>query len=163
MDKPIFKYVTYIRTTPEKVWEALTTPEFIRKYWSGFHIKSDWKVGSSVELIDAEGTLGDHGVVLRLERPYLLSYSWKNAWLPELRDERTSRVTFEITPEKPAKGTVRLTIVHDEFDPGSKLYEGIKDGWPAILSSLKSLLETGTALESETHLLKRILAERQKG
>jgi len=157
MDKPHYVYVTYIRTTPEKLWTALTDPEFTKMYWSGMKPKSDWKVGSPVVWSDEDGTPGDKGEVLRSDPPRVLSYSWHIAWHPEMRKERPCRVTFEIEPQT-QKNVVRLTVTHDEFEPGSKVYEGIKQGWPVVLSSLKSLLETGEDLKFGAFRIKQHLA-----
>jgi uncharacterized protein YndB with AHSA1/START domain len=156
MDKPQFVYTVYIRTTPEKLWQALIEPEFTQLYWSGMKLKSDWKVGSPVQMTDAEGAPADNGVVLRFEPPRVLSYSWHVSWHPELKNEPPCRATFEIGPA-PQKGVVRLTITHDEFEVGSKTYEGVKHGWPAVLSSLKSLLETGEPLPAEKFSIREYL------
>ena len=161
MDKPKFVYAVYIRTTQEKLWQALTDPEFTQKYWAGVKFVSDWKVGSKVQMLDAEGTPADSGVVLKYEPPRLLSFSWHVGWHPELKKEPHSRATFEIAPG-PQKGVVRLTITHDEFEPGSKTLEGVSQGWPSILSSLKSLLETGEPLDSTKFIIREYLAGIQK-
>jgi uncharacterized protein YndB with AHSA1/START domain len=139
-----FVYVTYIKTTPERLWEALTTSAFTEKYWSGTRIQSDWRVGSPVQLIDHEGQVSDTGEVLAADRPRRLSYSWRVDFHEELKKEGASRVTFEL---EPADDTVKLTVTHDQFVDNSKVRIGVSTGWPQILASLKSLLETGSALE----------------
>lgn len=161
MDKPEFVYSIYVRTTPETLWQALIDPKFTQLYWSGVRFKSDWKVGSPVQSFDAEGTPADAGVVLQYDPPRILSYSWHCAWHPELSKEKPCRATFEIEPQS-QKGIVRLTITHDDFEIGSKVYEGVQHGWPQVLSSLKSLLETGEPLSAEKFVIKQYLAQGAK-
>jgi uncharacterized protein YndB with AHSA1/START domain len=143
MDKPRFVYVMYIATTPEKLWEALTSGEFTYHYWAGRRIQSDWKPGSPVQHITEDGSLDWQGLVLQADPPKLLSYTFDDQRGVENRRERPSRVTFELVPYM---GHVKLTLTHDDFEPGSKILEGISVGWPAILSGLKSLLEGGKPL-----------------
>jgi uncharacterized protein YndB with AHSA1/START domain len=147
-EKPSFVYVTYIAATPEKVWQALTDGALTRQYWYGRRVESDWKVGSPVTYwYEAEGgeAVSDRGIVLESKPPRHLSYTWHVEFVDELRDEHPSRVTFEI---EPAGEAVKLTLVHDEFEPGSEVLEGVRSGWPAILASLKTLLETGQPLSN---------------
>ena len=139
-----FIYVTYIRTTAEKLWDALTTPEFTKTYWFGTTLDSDWKKGSAWRLSFPDGRLGDGGEVLEVERPRRLVLSWRNEWKDELKAEGYSRATFEI--EALGK-TVKLTVTHEIDRDGSKFIEAVSGGWPKILSSLKSLLETGRSLD----------------
>ena len=139
-----FVYVTYIRTTPEKLWEALVTPEFTKKYWLGVSQVSDWKVGSSWKLVFDDGRVADTGEVLEIDPPRKLVVSWQNEFRPELKEEGHSRATFDIAT---VGELVMLTVTHEIAKEGSKLIEAVSGGWPAILSSLKSLLETGKALE----------------
>ena len=147
MNKPKFVYVTYINTTPEKLWEALTTARFIEQYWFGRGNESEWKKGSAIESRSPEGELEWRGKVLQSEPPRLLSYTFDVVG----ESEPPSRVTFEIEPlgpnTKPQGHAVRLTVTHEDFPHDSKVYPGICEGWPAILSSLKSLLETGRSPE----------------
>lgn len=140
-DRPSFVYVTYIRSTPEAVWNALTEPAFTRQFWFGGELRSDWKVGSSVELWH-EGRKTDEGEVLEADRPHRLSFTWK-VLHSGLDVEPHSRATFDISMEGEA---VKLMLVHDGFEPGSKVVEKIGGGWPKILANLKSLLETGEAV-----------------
>ena len=142
MSKPEFVYVTYIETTPEKLWEALTSSEFSRRYWFGTELRSDWKVGSSLALV-MNGTTTDTGKIFESDRPRRLSYTFKHEANEALRNEPPSKVVFNIEPHGKL---VKLTLTHEGFAEGSKLLDGISKGWPAILSSLKSLLESGTAL-----------------
>jgi uncharacterized protein YndB with AHSA1/START domain len=142
MSKPEFVYVTYIETTPEKLWEALTSSEFSKRYWFGTELKTDWKVGSPFALV-MNGTTTDTGEILEADRPRRLSYSFQHVLDDEMRSERPTKVVFTIEPHGKL---VKLTLTHEDFEDGSKLLDGISRGWPAILSSLKSMLESGTAL-----------------
>ena len=158
MDRPKFVYTVYIRTTPEKLWQGLIDPEFTEKYWSGVKLVSDWRVGSKVQMTDAEGAPADSGTVLKFEPPRLLSFTWHVGWHPEMGKEPPSRATFEIAPAQ-QKGVVRLTITHDEFEFGSKTYEGVSNGWPVVLSNLKSLLETGEPLDTNKFTIRETLTK----
>jgi uncharacterized protein YndB with AHSA1/START domain len=141
--KSSFVYVTYIRATAEKVWQALTEPEFTRKFWSGTWQESDWKAGSPWRLMIPDGRVGDHGEVLEIEPHRRLVLSWLNEFKPELRAEGYSRMTYLLEPQG---DMVRLTIRHEMDRPQSRLIEVVSSGWPLILASLKSLLETGESL-----------------
>jgi uncharacterized protein YndB with AHSA1/START domain len=143
MSKPEFVYTTYIETTPEKLWEALTSSEFSKRYWFGTELRSDWKVGSPLALV-MNGTTTDTGEILEADRPRRLSYTFHHVTSEAARKERPSKVVFNLEPHGKL---VKLTLTHEDFEAGSKLLDGISKGWPAILSSLKSLLESGTALE----------------
>jgi uncharacterized protein YndB with AHSA1/START domain len=139
-----FLYVTYIRTTPEKLWDALTKPEFTRAYWSGVWQDCDWQVGSSWKLMFPDGRVADSGEVAEIDRPHRLVVSWRNEFRPELKAEGFSRATFELEQIGDA---VKLTITHEIDRDGSKFIAAVSNGWPMILASLKSLLETGEALK----------------
>ena len=141
MSKPKFVYVTYIASTAEKVFEALTDASISRQFWFDFHVESDWTSGSPFALKRGSTTM-DSGVVLLCEPPHRLSYTWHPEYESH-RHERPSRVLFEL---EQLKGQVKLTVTHDDFDEGSKVFESISGGWPLVLSSLKSMLETGTPL-----------------
>jgi uncharacterized protein YndB with AHSA1/START domain len=142
MRKPEFIYVTYIKTTPEKLWDALTSSEFTRRYWFGTEVQSDWNVGSRFALV-MDGQTTDVGEVIEADRPRRLSYTFKHVLDEALRNEPPSKVVFTLEPH----GTVvKLTLTHEGFAEGSKLLGGISKGWPAILSNLKSTLESGNAL-----------------
>jgi len=142
MRKPEFVYVTYIETTPEKLWEALTSSEFSKRYWFNTELKSDWKVGSPFALV-MNGTTTDVGEILQADRPRRLSYTFHHVLSEAARKERPTKVTFNLEPHGKL---VKLTLTHEDFEEGSVILDGISKGWPAILSSLKSLLESGTTL-----------------
>lgn len=152
MDRPSFVYTTYIRTTPERLWQALTDPAFTRRYW-GAVLTTDWRPGSEMAWEYAGVTVRDPGqVVLEADPPRRLSYTWQTV-TPEFAEavgfesdyftrvsaESRSKVTFDL---EPAGEVVKLTVVHDGFDPGSLMLQSVSQGWPWILSALKSLLET---------------------
>ncbi len=142
MDKPEFVYVVYIATTPEKLWNALIDSKMTRQYWQHDNV-SDWKVGSKWEHRDAGNEKVDIvGKVVEVAPPRRLVVTWAFP-ADEHRPERYSRVTFEIAPHKEV---TRLTVVHDQLERGSDMEKGIAKGWPMVLSSLKSLLESGKAL-----------------
>ncbi len=137
-----FVYVTFIRTTPEKLWDALTKPEFTKLYWFGASQISEWKKGASWQLAHADGRIGDTGEILEIEKPKRLVIKWRNELQPEMKAEGYSRCAFDLDA---ADGIVRLTVTHEIDAAGSKFIKGISGGWPAVLSNLKSLLETGNA------------------
>ena len=143
MDKPEFVYVTYIASSPEKVWNALIDAKVTRKYWQHENV-SDWKPGSKWEHrgCDKERTLKLVGKVIESSPPRRLVLTWAFP-ADEAREEKHSRVTFEI---EPVGDVVRLTVTHDRLEPNFEMLQGITEGWPKVLSSLKSLLEVGQAL-----------------
>ena len=150
MTKPSFVYVTYIATTPEKLWRALVDPELMRQYWVGptgcarMNV-SDWKVGSRWEhqRDDETHTVDIVGKVVEIEPPRRLVYTWARP--ADAEDEsRHSRVSFDI--EVQTDGLVRLTVAHSDLEHDPQMLEGISGGWPKVLSNLKTLLETGHAL-----------------
>jgi uncharacterized protein YndB with AHSA1/START domain len=143
-EKTSFVYVTYIRSTPEKVFEAITRPEVARRYW-GHENVSDWRPGSSWEHVrtDEERTVDLVGKVVEVAAPTRLVITWANA--SQAADPAGySRVTFDVVPYDEM---VRLTVTHDELEAGSGMAKGIQHGWPLVLSSLKSLLETGQGMD----------------
>jgi uncharacterized protein YndB with AHSA1/START domain len=143
-----FVYVTYIRTTPEKLWRALIEPEFTKQYWAGTRQESDWKVGSDWKIMIPDGRVGDSGKILEFDPPRRLVVTWRNEFMPELKAEGHSTCTYEL---EPAGTAVKLTLTHEIGRPNSKMIEGVSNGWPHLLASLKSLLETGESLvESRT-------------
>jgi uncharacterized protein YndB with AHSA1/START domain len=135
-------YVTYIRTTQQRLWEALTTDtEFMKQYWFGVHCVSQWSQGSPWRMVHPDGAVGDSGEILASEPPRRLVIRWRNERRPELAAEGDSLCTIELEPSGMA---IRLSITHTiERDP-SKFIEAVSGGWPKIMSNLKSLLETGS-------------------
>ena len=138
-----FVYVTYIRTTTDKLWEALTTPEFQKQYWFGVHQESEWKKGASWKMILSDGRIADSGEVLEIEPAKRLVLKWRNEFRPELTAEGWSRCVYEL---EQVEDSVKLTITHTIDVADSALIVAVSGGWPKILSSLKSLLETGTPM-----------------
>ena len=147
-----FVYSTYIRTTPEKLWEALTNGDFSEKYWMGFRVEVEQKVGGRIRILPPKGSVGrsDHGGdVLACEKYKKLTYTWmKEKQENDAKRDGLSRVTYELSP---AGDHVKLVLIHENLisddvsaDPGT--FKGVNNGWPAVLSSLKSLLETGEAI-----------------
>ncbi|TDR40093.1 ArsR family transcriptional regulator [Tahibacter aquaticus] len=143
-----FVYVTYVRTTPEKLWDALTQPEFTRQFWAGCWHDCRWEKGASWKLMIPDGRVGDAGEVLEIDRPRRLVLSWKNVFMPDLRDEPATRCTIEL--ERVGE-SVKLTLTHEADDSDSKLLQGVSTGWPHLLASVKSLIETGAPLEETRH------------
>jgi uncharacterized protein YndB with AHSA1/START domain len=144
MDKSEFVYVTYIRTTPEKLWRALTEPEFTRKFWVATVQECDWKVGSPWKLVVPDGRVADAGEVVEIDPPRRLVLTWQNHLFAELTAEGFSRMTYDL---EPMGSSVKLTVTHAMDRKDSKLVKAVSNGWPNIFASLKSLLETGEALE----------------
>jgi uncharacterized protein YndB with AHSA1/START domain len=144
MNNSRFVHVTYIRTTPEKLWKALIDPEFTRRFWNETWQDCEWKPGATWRLMIPDGRVADAGEVVEIEPQRRLVLRWRNEFMPELREEGYSRMTYEI--EKKGE-SVKLTVIHEMERGGSKLIDAVSGGWPMILSSLKSLLETGQALE----------------
>jgi uncharacterized protein YndB with AHSA1/START domain len=143
-EKTSFVYVTYIRSTPDKVFEAITRPEIARRYW-GHENVSDWKPGSKWEhvRVKEQRTTELVGKVVEHSPPTRLVITWANA--SQADDPGAySRVSFDIAPYD---DMVRLTVTHDELEAGSGMANGIQKGWPIVLSSLKSLLETGEGMD----------------
>ena len=142
MEKPKQVYTTFIRTTPKKLWAAITKPEFTRQYWAGLANVSDWKKGSSWQHVtnDKQPEIYITGKVLECTPPKRLVLSWADP--DDLADK--SRVAFEI---EVIKDMVCLTVTHDKFKAGSTMAGKVSWGWPRVLSSMKSFLETGKGLD----------------
>ena len=162
-----FTYTTYIHATPEQVWEGLTDPAVTKRYWRHERagpktFRSDWRKGSTYEMVHEEVGLvvsDTEQVILESDRYRRLAYTWHTftpEWAAEVgMDETTagawqsgprSKVAFDI--EDAGLGVAKLTVLHDGFEPGSDVLRAISEGWPAVLASLKTLLETGSALPS---------------
>ena len=156
MERPEFVYTTYIDATPERVWQGLTDPAFTSRYWN-ITFDTDWRPGSEMVWHHHGVTITDPEQVVLESDPYRrLSYRWHSfTWdwaeslgrdagiVPKLQGERRSKVTFEL---EPVGDKVKLTVVHDDFDPGSKVLELVSGGWPQALSALKTTLETDAVL-----------------
>jgi uncharacterized protein YndB with AHSA1/START domain len=142
MSKPEFVYTTYIETTAEKLWHALTSGDFTERYWFGHRVACDWKPGSPYSFTK-QGATTIEGNVLSIDPPKRLVYTW-NPCSPETKGERVSRVTFDLEPRGKV---IKLTVTHDNLDPAGVMLRNISGGWPMVLASLKSLLETGHALK----------------
>jgi uncharacterized protein YndB with AHSA1/START domain len=138
-----YVYVSYIRTTPEKLWAALTQPEFMKQYWFGMHQESNWQPGSSWNLLFSDGRVADTGEILEADPPRRLVIKWHNEFKPELKAEGPARCAIEL---EAAGDAVKLTITHSMERADSKVIEAVSGGWPRIISNLKSLLETGKVL-----------------
>ncbi len=162
MDTPSFVYTTYIQTTPERLWDALTSPAFTERYWD-LTFETDWQPGSPMVWTNKGVRIEDpEQVVLESDPPRRLSYTW-HTFTPELgraagageeafaaaAAEPRSRATFEI---EPAGNAVKLTVIHDRLVPNGTTVRMIGGGWPQVLSKLKTLLETGEtfAIERKT-------------
>jgi uncharacterized protein YndB with AHSA1/START domain len=168
MHAPDTIYVTYIVTTPEKLWAALTGPEFTRQYFFGARVESDWKVGSVVQYFRPDGTLDVQGKVLECSPPRRLSITWHVEWHEGFRKLPACVVTFQLDH---LGDVVRLTMTESHPEPiDDRLLEGGRRGWPVILCSLKTLLETGKALpkfdmsdvKKGAEEMERVLAEIQR-
>jgi uncharacterized protein YndB with AHSA1/START domain len=140
-----FVYVTFIRTTPAKLWQALRDPEFTRQYWVETWQECEWKPGATWKLMLPDGRVGDAGEVLEIEPERRLVLSWRNEFIPEMRAEGYSRMTYELEQQG---DMVKFTVIHEMDIPNSKLIDAVGHGWPMNIASLKSLLETGESLEA---------------
>ena len=160
MNKPTFVYTTYIRTTPERLWEALTSPAFTERYWN-LSFETDWSPGAEMVWVNNGVRIADPDQqVIQSEPCRRLSYTW-HTFTPELADavgrseeefaaaaaEPRSRVTFDI--EETSGGVVKLTVTHDGLEPDGTVARLIGGGWPVVLSKLKTLLETGETFQVE--------------
>jgi uncharacterized protein YndB with AHSA1/START domain len=145
MPKPSssFVYVTYIATTPERLWSALTNPEFTRQYWLGATIDAEWKPGGAWKLSYPDGRTTDSGQIVEFEPTKRIAMRWQHQLKPELKAEGWSHCTMEIETVGKA---VKLTVTHNMDVEGSNLIGAVSGGWPQILSNLKSMLETGAVV-----------------
>jgi len=133
-----------IKAPISKVWKALIEPEFTRKFWVNTTQESEWKPGASWKILMPDGRVADTGEVVEIEPHQRLVLKWRNEFRPELKAEGYSRLTYHL--EREGK-SVKLTVIHEMEKVGSKFIEAVSSGWPHILASLKSLLETGESLE----------------
>lgn len=148
MARSTFVYVTYIRTTPEKLWSALTDAEFMKQYWFGMHCESRWTTGSAWKLVSSSGEIYDAGEIVEAEPPRRLVIRWQHQNKPELKAEGASLCTMQLEPSGTA---VKLSITHTIERETSKLIEAVSGGWPKVISNLKSLLETGSIALEENY------------
>jgi uncharacterized protein YndB with AHSA1/START domain len=138
--------VTFIRTTPEKLWSALTTADFMKEHRFGVHFKNEWKAGARWEMLYPDGRVTDAGEIEEFDPPKRLVLKWRHERRPELKAEGFARCTIVL---EPALDAVKLTITHTIDRADSKLIEAVSGGWPKILSNLKSLIETGQVVLTE--------------
>lgn len=141
-----FVYATFIRTTPERLWSALTDAEQMKEYWFGMHLKTDWKAGAEWQLIFPDGRIADRGEIVQFDPPNRMVLKWRNEFKPELKAEGFAQCTIEL---EPIGAAVKLTITHTIERAESKFIEAVSGGWPKVLSNLKSLLETGQVVLEE--------------
>ena len=142
-----YTYVTLIAAGPERVWEAITTPEFTCQYWHSTRVSSEWREGAEIVFtVDRDGSevVACEGRILEVDRPRSLSYTWRFPANPELADEAPSRVSFTL---QAVGDYTRLTVCHDRFPENSKMYGLVSGGWPFVIAGLKTLLETGSAVD----------------
>ena len=159
--KPAFVYTIYISSTAEKVWQALTTAEFSRKYFSGLAVETELKVGGAFVVRMPDGSTHISGEVIECDPPRKLTITWNVNWPDLVEKLGVTLVTYEIEPA--GDGTIRLTLTQAHDRPISDdILSGGRTGWPAILSSLKSLLETGNALVIKMEPPQRMLAALKK-
>ncbi|RAN81829.1 ATPase [Bacillus sp. SRB_336] len=149
MARSTFVYVTYIRTTPEKLWSALTDDaEFMKQYWFGVHCESQWTAGSEWKMVQGDGQVSDAGEIVEADPPRRLVIRWLHQNKPELAAEGDSLCTMEL---EPSGGAVKLSITHTIEREPSTLITAVSGGWPKIISNLKSLLETGSVALLEAY------------
>jgi len=142
-ERSSFVYVTYIRSTPERLWAALVSPEFAEQYWLGARPEAEWKVGGSWKLVFPDGRLADTGEIVEFDPVKRLAIRWRNEFMPELKAEGWSLCTMELEPVGEA---VKLTVTHSMERSQSKFITAVSGGWPQILSNLKSLIETSAVI-----------------
>jgi uncharacterized protein YndB with AHSA1/START domain len=143
-ETPDFEYAIYIAAAPETVWTALTVGAFSKQYFFGRSVESRWTVGAPFVLRMSDGRVDSEGVVLEADAPRRLTVTWRVVWLDEFKDLPAGRVSYVIDPVGDAVRVMVQTFQPQPADP--RLLEGARNGWPLILSSLKSLLETGKPL-----------------
>lgn len=135
-----FVYVTFIRTTPERLWSVLTDREAMREYWFGSYQECEWRAGSPWRLVFPDGSTADAGEIVECDPPRRLAIKWQNEWKPEMKKEGYSLCTMDI---EAVDGATKLTVTHSNEHDGSPFIQAVSGGWPRILSNLKSLIETG--------------------
>jgi len=143
---PDFVYTIFIKATAEQVWNGLIDRELTKAYW-GHYNESDWQAGSRWEHVrsDGSGKIDTRGRIIEMDPPRKMVWSWAFDSQAD-RPEQLSRVTYELASLGP---DTKLTVTHSELEPGSPMDIGVREGWPAVLSNLKSILETGETLSEE--------------
>lgn len=151
MSRSTFVYVSYINTTLEKLWSALTEDsEFMKQYWFGVHCQSGWRVGSSWKMVSSDGSsIIAMGEIAEIEPLKRLVIRWEDQQRPEYKAEGVSLCTIEL---EPFNNAIKLSITHSMACESSKLIEGVSGGWPKIISNLKSLIEAGAAIIGQPYL-----------
>lgn len=144
MSKPQFVYMTVIAAPPERVWQGLTTAEFTQQYWHGTRIRSDFTPGATIEFLNADDSVGVAGEILTVAPPSELSYTWQFLRNPDAAADPASRVTFRL---QQIRAGTRLTVIHDELEEDSTTATMVTFGWPHVIAGLKTLLETGNAVD----------------
>jgi uncharacterized protein YndB with AHSA1/START domain len=148
MTRSTFVYVSYIGTTPQKLWSALTDAQFMKRYWFGMQCESQWTAGSAWKLVSGDGQIFDDGEIVEVEPLRRLVIRWQHQSKPELKAEGESRCTMELEPSGTA---VKLSITHIIEREPSQFIEAVSGGWPKVISNLKSLLETGSVVLREPY------------
>lgn len=149
MAKSTFVYVTYIRTTPEQLWSALTDAELMKQYWFGVRCESRWTAGSPWKLVYPDGRSTDTGEIVEAEPPRRLVIRWQHLDKPELKAEGGSTCTMELGSSGPA---VKLSITHTIDREPSNFIAAVSSAWPMVISNLKSLLETGSIVMQNPYM-----------
>ncbi|GAA3619059.1 SRPBCC family protein [Microlunatus ginsengisoli] len=139
-------FVTYIKATPEQVWDAITSNEFRRHYFHGSVVETSWDVGSQYRSFGPAGQLWGDNEILAYDPPRLLAHTWRSLYDPELAAEPSSRVTWTVEVDAAHPEVTKLTVVHDQLAGSPRTAESVR-GWSFIVSGLKTLLETGEPLE----------------
>jgi uncharacterized protein YndB with AHSA1/START domain len=144
MEHPKLVYELYIGAPVDWVWKAIIDPELTERYFFDSKIHSTWEVGTNVRLVEASGIIAVEGTVLEYEPPYRLSTTFRYLGDEQTQKDAPSRVTWELTP---AGDVTVLSMIHDEFEGATATLDFVSDGWPFILSNLKTWIETGTTLK----------------
>ena len=144
MANSFFVYVTYIRSSRQKVWEALTDPEINTKFWFGYHQRSTWKNGASWTLRAPDGAVNTAGDILACDPLRRVEFRWFSECTPERKADGESRCAYEL---EPVGDSTRLTVTHRSEREDSVMIRAASESWPKVLASLKSLIETGSALD----------------
>lgn len=145
MERPRHVFQVYIRTEPERLWQAITDPSFTERFFFQTRMEAELRSGSPLKYWNPDGSLAVEGQVLEADPPRRLVTTWAFRQGAEVKNDPPSRVTWEI---EPVDSMCRLTLVHDDFANENATFKSVGGGWPLVLSSLKSLLETGEPLPS---------------